>query len=110
MKYLIPYLALIGCAPQQLVAINDAVNERVTYKHYYAKDYRYLKSGDSGNCAAIAYTKTVDTLKAGISAKTEVCYRASDNEPHAYTVAELMGRKWVMDGQYVIEYNERDCK
>lgn len=122
MKSLLLLLPLAACAsaPEQLVAVNDHVNSTRPYQHYYGKDYRYLKEGEAGNCAARAYTKMVDLQTKGIPAHTEQCYRASDLQPHAYTVAELMGRnvssttgtrpsvEWVLDRE-VVPYADRDC-
>lgn len=106
---LIP-LSLAACAsaPEQLESVNDHINRTRPYQFYYGNDNRYLKEGEGGNCAARSFTKMVELKSQGINAKTEKCIRQTDHQPHQYTVAELMGKVYVLDGD-VGPYEDRNC-
>ena len=82
-------LIATGCAtvPPELEQVHTAVNQRAHYKHYAARDFRYLKAGDSGNCAAYATSYKQDLEARGIPAEVKLCVLKS-GEGHAYTVAE----------------------
>lgn len=78
-----------GCAtvPPELEQVHAAVNARATYRHYAASDFRYLRAGDSGNCASFAESYRQDLAKLGIPSEVRVCVLKS-GEGHAYTVAK----------------------
>lgn len=66
--------------------INWDVNTSHPYQFYRKADWRILQDGESGNCAAIAFTKYIRLAKAGIPASVQVCTLKSGT-PHAFTVA-----------------------
>lgn len=78
-----------GCAtvPPELEQVHTAVNQRARYRFYEARDFRYLKAGDTGNCAAFAESYRQDLAARGIRAEVKVCVLKS-GQGHAYTVAK----------------------
>ncbi|MDP3078674.1 hypothetical protein [Bradyrhizobium sp.] len=81
--------------PAALVRINREVNDRAFYEFYEAKDFRYLKEGDSGNCAAFTWTKFVELVKAGEKPVIRSCTLKS-GVGHAFV--EVDG--WVGDNRW----------
>jgi predicted transglutaminase-like cysteine proteinase len=111
MRYILAALVLTGCAqpPADLVAIHQAVGERITYKHYAKKDWRIIGPGTraEGNCAVYAMTYKWELLRAGYKPEVILC-RTWQGEGHAYTrVGE-----WALDNRFngPIEINQQDCK
>lgn len=74
-----PAIALVGlvlstCAgPSVIETINVDVNHNHAYSHYAKADFRELKPGAPGNCAAIAFTKKAELARHGISALMMTC-------------------------------------
>ena len=81
MRSLIICILLTGCA-SDIERINSEVNATRPYKTYYARDYRYLKPGEHGNCAAITETKRVELSRIGISSQVIEC-KLKDGPYHA---------------------------
>lgn len=99
MKLQIVLLAglLAGCQtiPSDIVDIKRNVDSRITYKHYYKHDYRYLPQGGEGNCAVFAYNYAVDAMRKGYKARVVVANDAH-GEPHA---TALVDERYVLDNQ-----------
>jgi len=111
MLRLLPLLLLAGCAhaPAELERIHQEVGERITYQHYAAKDFRWIRKGQTatGNCAVFATTYRMEAAVARYDAKVVTC-RLPDGTGHAYTrVGE-----WVLDNRHgwVIPITEQECK
>lgn len=91
-------LLLAGCAtqvPAELVQVNREVNQRATCSNYAKWDFRVLRAGDKGNCAAFAFTKYVELRRRGIPATVEQCM-LPDGQSHAYT----KGGEWALDNRH----------
>lgn len=110
MKYL-PLLllpALSWAEPNLLQTINSSVNTSTTYRFYKKADLRYLNPGDSGNCAAIAYTKFVELAKRDIPASLYVCHVGRfEKTLHMFTVSG----GWALDNRHrsVLRLEDMDC-
>jgi predicted transglutaminase-like cysteine proteinase len=101
-------MVLSACSTPSLAErINWDVNHDHPYSHYAARDYRELKPGEPGNCAAIAYTKKVEPERKGISATMMTC-RLKTGEGHAF----LFTREGVLDNRYdtPIRYADVGCE
>jgi predicted transglutaminase-like cysteine proteinase len=61
------------------------VNHEHEYIQYAKRDFRELKPGKGGNCAAIAYTKKLELERYGISATVMLC-RLQDGQGHTFLV------------------------
>lgn len=86
--FAIAALALVGCAePSTLQAVNMAVNDSHPYKHYAKHDYRELREGEPGNCAAIAFTKKAHLERLGIKSTMMVC-KLDSGEGHAFLLTD----------------------
>jgi predicted transglutaminase-like cysteine proteinase len=67
--------------------VNREVNHSVSYSFYEKSDWRVLKPGQSGNCAAFAYTKYIKLAEANIPSNIYACTLRSGTV-HAFTVAD----------------------
>lgn len=77
----------MGCssAPAHLDAIKHAVDTRASYAYYTGWDKRVLHAGDSGNCAAFAFTYQHELANVGIPSLVRGC-RLPDGQGHAVAV------------------------
>ena len=101
-------LSLTACAePTVIERINIEVNHTRTYQHYAAKDYRYLKPGEGGNCAAFAETKRLELAKVGISSRIMAC-TLRDGVGHAFVLTDA----GVLDNRFdeVVRFGDVGCR
>lgn len=103
-------IILVGCTshvPPQLESIKQDVDSRVSYKHYYAKDYQYVAGIGEGNCTTFTETYHMEASKLGIKGHNMTCFLMS-GEPHAYFLT-LDG--WVLDNRlsYVGRFEDVGC-
>lgn len=103
-------LLLGGCGkqpPAVLDEVNRRVNATTVYKHYYGRDWRRLKPGESGNCAAISYTKWLELKERGVESEIKIC-RLTSGEGHAFVVSD----GWVLDNRRLLAFpeTEMDCQ
>lgn len=99
--------AVLACsAPSTIEGINTAVNDNHPYQNYAKRDYRELKPGEPGNCAAIAYTKKAHLAREGISSTMVVC-RLKTGEGHAF----LLTDEGALDNRFnrVVPLSEVGC-
>jgi hypothetical protein len=77
------------------------------YISYAKRDFRELKPGEGGNCAAIAETKRLDLSRHGSSSTMMTC-RLKDGQGHAFLVADA----GVLDNRFdrFISYAEVGCE
>jgi predicted transglutaminase-like cysteine proteinase len=88
--------ALASCSePSVYEQVNWTVNHDHPYRHYAARDFRELKPGEPGNCAAIAYTKKIALERAGIRSTVMAC-RLTSGEGHAF----LITKEGVLDNRF----------
>lgn len=78
---------VIYLEPSVYEQVNWSVNHDHPYRHYAARDFRELKPGEPGNCAAIAYTKKLKLARHGTRASVTVC-ALQDGEGHAFLVTD----------------------
>lgn len=88
-------LSLAACqtVPSDIMAIKQGVDSRITYKHYYKNDYRYLPQGGEGNCAVFAYNYATDAMRKGYKARVVIEY-VGRGEPHAVAIIDDI---WKLD-------------
>lgn len=58
-------------------------NHSHSYSNYAARDFRELKPGEPGNCAAIAETKRIELARHRVQATMMTC-RLRDGQGHAF--------------------------
>lgn len=101
---------LSGCAtaPADLEQAKRAVDTRASYSYYTGWDKRILQAGDSGNCAAFAFSYQGELAKRGIPSLVRGC-RLPDGQGHAVTVT---ADGYVLDVQerWVVAKHSSDCR
>lgn len=58
------------------------VDQRITYREYYKRDWLYVAEKGEGNCAVFAYSYDVELKKAGYEPGLPLCM-LPDEVPHA---------------------------
>lgn len=104
-------LCLVGCAsqaPAHLDAVKHVVDTRASYSYYKGWDKRVLQAGESGNCAAFAFTYQNELAKQGIPSLVRGC-RLPDGQGHAITVT-ADGYFLDVRERWVVAAGDADCR